>query len=128
MVRRTLPGAATAVALIVIATRVLGAPNPGLAAAFFRDGVPTLEEGEAVVALLSWALILVVAGCSVGGSLRALGSSEMVRDRSRRSLLVMIAGVALFVAALVQREVPQPSSLCCGSDAAAIQQAASLAR
>ena len=128
MIRRSLPAAAVAAALIITAMRVLGPPDPGLAAGFFGGGVPTLEEGEAVVSLLSWIVIVLVAVFCIGGTVRSLSKSELVQERSRRSVLVLVAGLLLLGVAFVHHELPQPSNLCCGADAAAIQEAARLAR
>lgn len=128
MIRRTLPSTAMALLLLGAAFVVVGKPDPGAAARFFAGGVPTLDEAEAVVALFAWTVIAAIAVYCVGGSLRAITRSDIVRQRSRRAGLVLAAGLLLFAVAAVQRSLPASVSVCCGDEASAAQEAANVAR
>ena len=128
MLRRTLPSAALAILLLGAALAVLGTPDPGQAARFFSGGVPSIQQGEAVVSLISWIVIAAIALFCVAGSLRALTRSDVVRQRSRRATLVFVGGVLLLLVAVVQRSLPAHVDMCCGDTSAAAQQAASLER
>ncbi|HEX6539124.1 MAG TPA: hypothetical protein VF155_08095 [Candidatus Dormibacteraeota bacterium] len=126
VIRRILPSVLLAVALLSAAFAVLGPPNLGAVLGFFAGGMPTIAEGEAVVALLSWTVVVAVAGICVGGSALALTRSAALRQRSRRGVLVFVAGLLLIAVSLVQRSLPGSISVCCGDDAAATQEAQSL--
>jgi hypothetical protein len=128
MIRRTVPATVLALLLLGAAYVVLGRPDPGRAVRFFSGGIPTIEEGEAVVSLISWVVVAGVAVVSVGGSLRALTRSDMLRQRSRRAVLAFAAGLLLLVVATVQRSLPAPVSVCCGDLVTAAQEAQSLGR
>lgn len=126
VVRRTLPSVLLAAALLGAAYAVLGPPNLGAVLGFFAGGVPTIAEGEAVVALLSWTVVVGMAGICVGGSALALTRSAALRQRSRRGVLVFVAGLLLVAVSLVQRSLPVSVNVCCGDDAAATQEVQSL--
>ena len=128
MIRRTLPATALALLLLAAAFFVLGRPDPGQAARFFSGGIPTIEEGEAVVALISWIVVAGIAAISIGGSLHALTRSDVLRQRSRRAVLTFTAGLLLLLVAVVQRSLPATVSVCCGDQAAAAQEAQSLGK
>lgn len=128
MIRRTLPATALALLLLAAAFFVLGTPNPGQVARFFGGGIPTIEEGEAVVALISWSVVAAIAAVSIGGSLRALTRSDVLRQRSRRAVLAFAAGLLLLLVAVVQRSLPATVSVCCGDQTAAAQEAQSLGK
>lgn len=124
MLRRTIPSAVLAALLLAAAFAVLGAPDPVQAARFFSGGVPTIEQGEAVVSLISWIVVAAIALFCVAGSVRALTRSDIVRQRSRRATLVFAGGLLLLLVALVQRDLPVHLDMCCGDASAAAQQAA----
>lgn len=128
MIRRTLPTTVLALLLLAAAFLVLGRPDPGQAARFFGGGIPTIEEGEAVVALISWIVVAAIAAISIAGSLHALTRSDILRQRSRRAVLAFAAGLLLLVVAVVQRSLPATVSVCCGDQTAAAQEAQSLGR
>lgn len=128
MIRRTLPATALGLLLLAAAWFVLGRPDPGQAARFFGGGIPTIEEGEAVVALISWIVVAGTAAISIGGSLRALTRSDILRQRSRRAVLTFSASLLLLLVAVVQRSLPASVSVCCGDQNAAAQEARSLGK
>ena len=128
MIRRTLPATVLALLLLAAAYLVLGRPDPGQAARFFAGGIPTMEDGEAVVALISWIVVAGIAAISIGGSLRALTRSDVLRQRSRRAVLAFAAGLLLLLVAVVQRSLPATVSVCCGDQASAAQEAQSLGK
>lgn len=128
MLRRTLPATALALLLLAAAYVVLGRPDPGQAMRFLGGGIPTIEEGEAVVSLISWVVVAGIALISVGGSLRALTRSDMLRQRSRRAALAVAAGMLLLLVAIVQRSLPASVSMCCGDEVTAAQEAQSLGK
>lgn len=128
MLRRTLPSAALAILLLAAALAVLGVPDPGQAARFFSGGVPSLQQGEAVVSLISWIVVGAIALLCVAGSVRALTRSELVRQRSRRATLVFVGGALLLLVGVVQRSLPAHVDMCCGDTFAAAQQTANLER
>ena len=128
MIRRTLPATVLALLLLAAAFLVLGKPDPGQAARFFAGGFPTMEDGEAVVALISWIVVAAVAAICVAGSLRALTRSDVLRQRSRRAVLAFAAGLLLLLVAVVQRSLPPTVSVCCGDQAAAAEEAQSLGK
>ena len=128
MIRRTLPSTVLAVLLVSAAVAVLGRPNPMDAARFFSGGVPSLDEGEAVVSLISWVVVATIALLCIGGSVRALTQSDVVRQRSRRVTLIFVAGLLLLLVAAVHRSLPAHADVCCGDPSAAARQAAAFDR
>lgn len=128
MLRRTLPSAALAVLLLAAAFAVLGLPDPGQAARFFSGGLPTIQQGEAVVSLISWIVVATIALFCVAGSVRALTRSDIVRQRSRRATLVFVGGLLLLLVAMVHHSLPAHIDMCCGDTSSAAQQAANLGR
>ena len=112
--------------LLSAAYAVLGPPNPAAVVAFFAGGYPTIEDGEAVVGMISWAVIAAVAVLCIAGSLVALTRSAVLRQRSRRGVLVFVAGLLLITVAVIQRGLPSTFSLCCGDAAGAAQEAQTL--
>lgn len=128
MIRRTLPATTLALLLLAAAFFVLGRPQPEQAEQFFGGGIPTVEDGEAVVSIISWIVVAAVAILSVAGSVRALTRSDVLRQRSRRAVLACAAGVLLLVVAVVQRSLPASVSICCGDEVTAAQEAQSLGK
>jgi hypothetical protein len=122
VIRRTLPSILMTLILVVGAIVVLGRPDPAAAARFFSGEVPTIEDGEAVVALISWIVIGGITAISIGGSIVALTRSEFLRQRSRRAALLFSAGVLLLAVSIVQRSLPASLNLCCGDEVTATQE------
>lgn len=113
--------------LVAAAIGVLGRPDPAGAARFFNSGIPTIEDGEAVVSLISWILISAIAALSIGGSFVTFTRSDVLRQRSRRAALVFSAGLLLLAVSMVQRSLPVSVSVCCGDEVTAAQEAEALA-
>ena len=127
MIRHALPSMLMSALLVAAAIVVLGRPDPAAAARFFNSGIPTIEDGEAVVSLISWIVIAAIAAVSVGGSFLRFTRSDILRQRSRRAALVFSAGLLLLVVSVVQRSLPVSVSVCCGDELTAAQEAEALA-
>ncbi len=113
--------------LLVAAWFVLRSPDMSEGLAFFTAGIPTMAAGEAVMALLAWLLIAVAALATV---VNAIGDIKKRRPNRRpypTASILLAVGLTLLVVGASQRALP-PSSMCCGSGAANIREAISLAR
>jgi hypothetical protein len=113
--------------LLVAAWFVLRAPNIGAGLAFFTAGIPTMAAGEAVMALLAWLLIAIAALAAVVSAVRDTRKRRPNRRPYSTASLLLVVGLLLLAVGTVQRALPT-SSMCCGSGAANVREAISLAR
>jgi len=127
MVRRAVLPLVALAGFAAAAGLIVGPPDLPAAWRFFVGGVPTLYEGEAVVALLCWLVVILVAAAALTLTVRAAGSARGARQPSARATLMLVAGVLLFGIALVHNALPH-YSMCCASDAKHVQEAAQLVR
>jgi len=123
---RFAPTLAVTIGMVVSAWFVLGSPDLVRSAAFFDGGIPTLDEGEAVVALLAWLVILVVAVGAVLSIGRSVWRSRFAGYPSARANLLLVAGLLLLAVSAITRSLPS-ASVCCGSGQGAVQEAIQLA-
>ena len=72
--------------------------------------------------LLGWLVVLVVAGGALMLTLRVASGGHAAAQRSGRATMLLVAGILLLSLALIRDSLPQ-YSMCCGSDAARIQEA-----
>lgn len=128
MARRAAPSLVIAVLLTAGAVFVLGPPDFAAAAAFFSASLPTLDQGEAVVSVLSWMLIAAVVIIAAADARRRLHTASVAPRRVRPPALIALAGLLLLTIAIVHRAAPAAPRLCCGATSAAIDQAVRLAR
>jgi hypothetical protein len=122
VVRRLLAPLVGLVALVGAGVAILGRPDLTAAWRFFSGGVPTLYEGEAVMALLGWLVVLVVAAAGVGLTVNSAAGTRPLAQPLARATLLLAAGILLLGLALVRVSLPR-YSMCCGSDAARIEEA-----
>jgi hypothetical protein len=109
--------------LIAAAAVIAGAPDLLAAWRFFAGGVPSLYEGEAVVAVLCWLVVLGAVIAALSMTLR--GGGRRATQRSARGTLLLAAGIVLLGIALIRGALP-PYTMCCGSDAAHVHEAIEL--
>lgn len=126
LIRRTLPAVALAVALAVSALVVLGTPDPAAVSRFFAGEEPDIADAEAVVSLITWVVIAATAIACLAISLRALTTSDLIKQRSHRAALACAAGVLLVGVALIQRSLPVSVDVCCGDALSAAHEAETL--
>ena len=86
----------------------------------------TLAEGEAVMALVAWSVVFVVAANAVLSTAMSLWRSRFARHPSARASLFLVAGLLLLVVSAINRSLPA-ASVCCGSGHGAIREAIQLA-
>ena len=125
--RRSLQPAIGASSLVAAARIVLGPPRLAVAAGYFEGGVPTIAQAEAVMALLTWIVIVAVLVASFVALMRALRHGPSTRTPSR-ALLFMLASAVLLVVAVVHRSAGETPTGCCSSTPSLTQEAADLAR
>lgn len=114
------------IGILVSSWFVLGAPDLVRSAAFFDGAIPTLDDGEAVMALLAWSVVLVVVAGALMSIGRSVWQSRFARYPSARASLFLVAGLLLLAVSAVNRSLPS-ASVCCGSGHRAIQEAIQLA-
>jgi hypothetical protein len=113
--------------LLVAAWFVLRLPDMSEGLAFFTAGIPTMAAGEAVMALLAWLLIAVAALATVVNAVRDLKKRGSDRRPYPTASILLAVGLLLLTVGSLQRALPT-SSVCCGSGAANVREAISLAR
>ncbi len=123
---RLVPLLAMTVGMVAAAWFVIGPPDLVRSAAFFDGGTPTLDEGEAVMALVAWSVVLVVAASAALSTVMSLWRSRFAGHPSARASLFLVAGLLLLVVSAINRSLPA-ASVCCGSGHGAIQEATQLA-
>ncbi|MBV8195872.1 MAG: hypothetical protein JOY80_10135 [Candidatus Dormibacteraeota bacterium] len=118
----------SALMLAAAAVPVLGTPDFGSVVSFLSGEVSGVRDGQAVVVVIAW---LVVAGSGsiiVIGTLRGSPVAELTRSRLRRAALLFVAGTLLLSLALIHHGSAASDSVCCGGNAASLQEAVNLAR
>jgi uncharacterized membrane protein YidH (DUF202 family) len=112
--------------MLIAGWLVLRLPDLGKGLAFFTNGIPTMADGEAVVALLAWAVIAIAASATVWNAVADIEKRRPRRTYPTASILLAV-GVLLLALGAVNRALPT-SSMCCGSGSANIREAISIAR
>lgn len=118
---------ALATTMLELTWWVLGAPDIGQSVAFFDSGIPTLNEGEAVMVVLAWIVILVAVCAVVISLMHAVARSQRGQEASAVARILLAAALVLLVVSAVHRLLPS-TSVCCGSAPAAIREAIQLAQ
>jgi hypothetical protein len=127
MFRRNVLMLGPLVALLVAAWFVLRSPDVGQGLAFFTAGIPTMGAGEAVMSLLAWLVVAVAASAILVSAVRDFRKRRPNRRAYPTASILLAVGLLLLVVGAVQRVLPT-ASICCGSGAANIREAISLAR
>jgi cytosine/uracil/thiamine/allantoin permease len=127
MFRRNVVMLGSLAALLAAAWFVLHAPDVGEGLAFFTAGIPTMAAGEAVMTLLAWLVIAVAASATVVTAVRDFRTGRSNGRPYPTASILLAVGLLLLAVGAVQRALPD-SSICCGSGAANIREAISLAR
>jgi hypothetical protein len=127
MLRRNVVLLALLVTLLVAALFVLRPPDVGEGLAFFTAGIPTMAAGEAVMVLLAWLVVAVAASATVMGAVRDLKKRGSDRRPYPTASILLAVGLVLLTVGSLQRALPS-SPMCCGSGAANVREAISLAR
>jgi hypothetical protein len=113
--------------LVTAATISFGVPRPAAAAHFFVGGVPTLDDGEAVVGLLAWLAIAGITILAIVDTVITYVRRAAATSRTGRATLVLVAGLLVLGTAFAHRTVPS-YTLCCGGDASQVREVIDLAR
>jgi hypothetical protein len=127
MLRRHAVMLSLSLTMLIAAWLVLRSPDVVQVVAFFTAGIPTMDAGKAVVALLAWVVIAVAASATVWSAFADDKQRRPNRKTYPTASIVLAVGLLLFAFGALQRVVPT-SSICCGSGSANIREAISLAR
>jgi hypothetical protein len=125
--RRVMLTLALVTAMLESVWLILGAPDVARSLAFFTAGTPTLGAGEALTALVAWALVVVAVSVVMISAIRGFGRSRAAQHASAKARLLLAAGLLLFALGAMHRLLPSPTA-CCGSSPAAIREAIQLAQ
>lgn len=125
--RRVLSTVVVVAVMLEAAWQVLGPPEIGRAISFLDGGIPTLNEGEAVTALIAWAVILVASAAALAGVMSAIGWARLLAQPSARAAMFLVAGLLLLAVSAIQRAVPT-TLVCCASGPSYVREAIQLAR
>lgn len=126
MFRRALPTLLMTAILLGASVATLGRPDFGLAGQFLGGGFPTTESAIAVVSLICYAVVVIVAIAAVVGALRAAGEAQRSMRRSTRAAMFLLSGVIVLGVGVANRSTNH-FAICCGSGAQQVQEAAQLA-
>src|SRR5579863_3437077 len=126
MFRRNVALFGLLVTLLVAALFILRSPDVGQGLAFFTAGIPTEFAGEAVISLFAWVVIAVAASATVMSAVRDIRTRRPNRRPHPTASMLLAVGLLLLAVGAVQRVLPT-STICCGSGAANVREAISLA-
>jgi hypothetical protein len=127
MLRRTAVMLSVSGMVLIAAWLVLRSPNVGQGVAFFTTGIPTMATGEAVVALLAWAVIVIAVSATVWNAVVDIKKRRTNPKTHSTASMLLAVGLLLFAFGALQRALPA-SSICCGSGSVNVREAISLAR
>lgn len=102
--------------LVLAASRAIGRPDVTVAAGFFTGAYPTGSGALAASEVLIWVVLLVLclSILRVGLLVEIRSAVEALKERRRRALIVLAAGVLLLSVGVV-RHTTSDYTMCCGN-------------
>jgi hypothetical protein len=125
--RRVMLTLALVTATLASVSLILGPPDVARSLGFFTSGTPTLGAGEALTALVAWALVVAAVSVAMIGAVRSFSRSRSAHHASAKARLLLAAGLLLLAMGAMHRLLASPTA-CCSSSSADVREAIHLAQ